>query len=868
MSWFTLMSTNCSCISDTAGNLLFATNGEWIVNANNDTMPNGYLSGNLNSAQSVIVPRPEHPGNYYIFTTEKYYWQTGFRYTEVNMALDTGLGDVVPGQVDVLLQNSCTDRVTSVKHANGTDIWVITHQNNTNAFKAYLVTKNGVNPIPVTSNSGTIIQETPPYEIFDAACNGNIKASPCGRRIAISSKGLNLVEVFDFDSETGVISNPISLTMQYPFFLEFSGDGNMLYCGGEWGWLESDTTKLYQVNLIESNNQAIVNSLYHLNDFQYYPPQFGRIPIQLAPNDKIYVGYMHTNNTPPHIGVINSPHLSDTSCNFVHDELMLPYPSYYGTQLNGFPNFMTSFLDKNIFATNECFGDTTMFYTLNSYLFDSIRWEITDPLTGLHIHHNQDTIYHLYSQPGKYTIHCVRYRGTYIDDFEKKVQVLPYALSTVKDTTLCTGEQVQLTFTGNLGNVNWYYQSNSSSSFQLLDSGQAIMVNQEGYYYPEHEYWNVCGDQVDTAYITIININLDISPDTLSGNCITDPYFINPWINVSDVEYYQWNTGSYNFAFHPDTSGLYILYASGYGCEEKDSVLVIYDEPLQVDIGQDLQLCDDSASLSINIASEEYFWYPGTENTQSIFASESGEYIGMAINGCGAFADTVIVQIGTSPPEDISEDATLCFNDSILTDPPILEANYLWSTGDSLPEIYLSDPGIYTLTISNFCDTSEYELELFIDSILYPNLPDTIWLNESDSVFVEAGVTAESFFWSNGSTEPFTWIPDSGYYYLSVTNACGGFTDSVYGMYTLNILESEWSEKISIYPNPTQSWLTIDGLNKQDEIILFDRLGRHIMSGYTKDQQYKLDISDQPQGVIIIRIRRGYNDYYFKVIKD
>ena len=841
---------NSSSISDSVGNYLFSCSGEIIQNANCDTMLNGALMGNLATAQNIIVPRPTYNNRYYVFYPQWWNSPTGFRYSEIDMLIDSGWGGVIPDQLDVLLETDVTDKVTAVKHANGKDIWVITHKDNTNNYLAYLVTENGVNPTPVVSSVGMVISDTPADN--NGPLNGCIKVSPCGRRIAMASKGLHKVQVTDFDTKSGVVSNPIPLNIPYPYYVEFSGDGNVLYVGTRNAVWVQDTTRIVQFNLLEPGYTAINNSAFQLNDFSTYPIVSSPKSLQLAMDGRIYVGYFIPGSNA--MGVINEPHLLDTNCNFIYDKYPISEPL---DELLGFPNFMTSYFDKNVFATTACFGDSTMIYTLNSELFDSIRWEITDPVTGMHVYHNLDTVYHLYSQAGHYTVHCFRYRGQYVDDFEKKLQVIPYALAMLNDTTLCAGEQIQLSFMGNFGtNVYWYRQQPPIiQDWELVDSGQVITVTEEGYYIPKIDFWDVCGDKPDTAFVNVVEINLDLGDDTLTGNCITTPYWLTPQWNIYDVEFWQWNTGSFNFLLMPDSSGMYSLYASGSGCEEEDSVYALYDEPLSIDLGPDLQLCDDSVWLEITSPSDDYLWLPYFDTNQGIFASQSGQYIGMAVNACGEYSDTINVLIGETPPELLILDTVICAGDSLLTNPPMLEANYQWSTGDTLPNIYLHDAGNYNLTISNFCGTRIMDIELNIDSLLELSLVDSIWLNNGDSIFIEAGVEATSYLWSIGASDPFIWVSDSGLYAVTVTNACGDISDTVVVLNTLSISNNEKME-FPFYPNPVSSFIIIELDNKHIGSVLSIRtiLGTPVFEQKLLNAKNEVHLNNLPAGNYLLRV--------------
>lgn len=92
-------SEGVATISDANGNLLFYTDGNKVWNRNHIEMPNGLnLNGDNQSAQSaVIVPMPNDPDIYYIFTVSN--WPltgptAGLFYSIVDMRLDGGLGNI------------------------------------------------------------------------------------------------------------------------------------------------------------------------------------------------------------------------------------------------------------------------------------------------------------------------------------------------------------------------------------------------------------------------------------------------------------------------------------------------------------------------------------------------------------------------------------------------------------------------------------------------------------------------------------------------------------------------------------------------------------------------------------------------------
>jgi len=140
-------------ISDANGNLLFYTNGLVVKDRNHNQMPNGFgLMGHSSASQSaLIVRKPGSCTNYYIFTTSIIIGS--LRYSEVDMSMNGGDGDIIAASKNILLMGGITEQLAGTMHSNGTDIWVITRTANNNNIYAYLVTSAGV-AAPVMSSAG------------------------------------------------------------------------------------------------------------------------------------------------------------------------------------------------------------------------------------------------------------------------------------------------------------------------------------------------------------------------------------------------------------------------------------------------------------------------------------------------------------------------------------------------------------------------------------------------------------------------------------------------------------------------------------------------------------------------------------------
>lgn len=125
----------CSSISDASGNLIMYTDGINIWDKNHTIMPNGNgLLGDPSSAESsIIVPKPGNALIYYVFTVAIDGSSDGIRYSEVNISLNGGNGDVTANK-NIFLAGPASEKLTAVKHANSQDIWVVTQTDGSNQF--------------------------------------------------------------------------------------------------------------------------------------------------------------------------------------------------------------------------------------------------------------------------------------------------------------------------------------------------------------------------------------------------------------------------------------------------------------------------------------------------------------------------------------------------------------------------------------------------------------------------------------------------------------------------------------------------------------------------------------------------------------
>ncbi len=331
-------------ISDrVTGDLLFYTNGETVWNSDHTVMDGGTgLLGHSTSTQTaLIVPRPGTDREYYLFTVGAGTYvngnNNGFRYTEVDLTQNGGLG-AVTSRNNLLLQKSA-EKLTATRHCNGRDYWVLVHgwENAASTrFFAYLVTPDGIQA-PVTSSLGTAYRNGNDLQ-------GVFKFSPDGSLLAVTSSGPQTLEFFEFDRKTGVVSNQRLITTGSNFYgIEFSRSGSYLYTTT----LPAGTASVLSQFDLSSGDPATIRGtaveLYR-NGRSWPGAQ-----LQMGPNGKIYASFFRED----HLGVINEPELPGIAANYVSA----------GVDLNGarteygLPNFIQANL---FYEQNESAADALL----------------------------------------------------------------------------------------------------------------------------------------------------------------------------------------------------------------------------------------------------------------------------------------------------------------------------------------------------------------------------------------------------------------------------------------------------------------------------------------------------------------------------
>ena len=151
-------------------------------------------------------------------------------------------------------------------------------------------------------------------------------------------------------------------------------------------------------------------------------------------------------------------------------------------------------------------------------------------------------------------------------------------------------------------------------------------------------------------------------------------------------------------------------------------------------------------------------------------------------NECSASADTVVVGIDDTPPAvDLPATINLCDEETIVIDAGVAGVSYLWNNLSQSSSIAVSDPGLYSVTVSNSCGMDIDSVEVIdIGSAPTVSLGPELSLCPGDVVVLSpASSDVISWLWHDGSTGTSFEVSSAGTVTVQVSNDCGVSVDSI-----------------------------------------------------------------------------------------
>lgn len=545
--------------ADGAGNLLFYTDGITVWNKQQQVMANGTgMLGDASTVQSALIVRqPGKQNIYYVFTLAAQGGTAGLCYSLVDMSLAAGLGSVTVKNAPVF--TPCTEQLTATRHCNGIDMWVVTHDFNSNGFLSFLLTSSGLNPTPVVSAIGPAPPTFTPNNTKIG--QGTIKISPSGKKLGLTffnGSDSSEVAVFDFDRGTGTVSGYLSLitgTVNY-YGCEFSGDGTKFYTSSSGAGAKS----VYQWDLCAGSDPLVFASKTPVGS--HTVNSAGQL--QLAPDGRIYVVVWGTQT----MSAINNPDLAGTACNYVPIALSVAsgtngsgLPNFYGGAMKNLPQF--SYTVNPVISCNTVTFSTPSYTTgcaSSAYSVQSVSWNFGDPLSGAANTSTLTDPTHNYSAAGVFTAKLIFHYACGADTVYKEIGIPGPGVFVTNDH--CT-DSATLTVSGGTGPFTFtWFPSAQTTPVATVTTGFYTVAVTDG---------NNCTHSVQAQLNTFPSPTLSVKSVSICPNTAAS-------LVASGATSYSWSPGNGSgntFTASPASTQVYTVTGSyTTGCSSKATVTV------------------------------------------------------------------------------------------------------------------------------------------------------------------------------------------------------------------------------------------------------------------------------------------------------
>ncbi len=328
---------------DTAGQLLFVTNGIFIFDSTRQIMqacdtlsPGKWAEWTINIGYIIpngvlALPKPGNESEWFVFH-EHMSSALGssdvdsLYYTVVDMQLNGGLGAVTSMRNPLLHLKLDYGKLTACRHANGRDWWMIVFNDKLTQYARLLLTPNGVETFPwVTFNAPALPFVGLGQSAFTE--DGNMFATYSG----LGADSGEYLEVFDFDRCAGFLSNARIFHINDSCTaggLAISSNSRFAYtsCGDRVYQYDLQAADIGASETLVATWDGFKDPLFPVGTLFYL---MGKTPdgkiLIASPNS---VHYLHT---------IDSPDSAGLACNLLQHNLHIP--TYNAASMPNYPNF-------------------------------------------------------------------------------------------------------------------------------------------------------------------------------------------------------------------------------------------------------------------------------------------------------------------------------------------------------------------------------------------------------------------------------------------------------------------------------------------------------------------------------------------------
>ena len=217
-------------------------------------------------------------------------------------------------------------------------------------------------------------------------------------------------------------------------------------------------------------------------------------------------------------------------------------------------------------------------------------------------------------------------------------------------------------------------------------------------------------DMVSVSAQPLPPVNLGLDVVLCEGESVElDP-------GVLGADYVIFNDSLTTSTLSVDESGVYTVAVALNGCVNRDTIGVEVRPIPEFALPEDSVLCPgDVLMIETGLSDVLVTWNTGQVGP-SIEVNQPSTYVATSqVSGC-QFVDSMLVDVAQPITVPLDAMYTLCLGDSItlnaLQGEAVYASTYRWDNGNIAPQRTISRAGLYSVEVSNVCDTVQQVLEV------------------------------------------------------------------------------------------------------------------------------------------------------------
>lgn len=330
------------------------------------------------------------------------------------------------------------------------------------------------------------------------------------------------------------------------------------------------------------------------------------------------------------------------------------------------------------------------------------------------------------------------------------------------DTVLCKGNSMALHAGSSFSNYLW--QDGSTDS--------VLLVSNPGKYFVSAG--DQCGNHfTDTIIVAAAQFPFSIGADTI--RCNQDTVHLTATDGFIN---YQWKPNYYisadtgrTVSVLPMADATYIASAEKWsGCVVSDTVNIkVFTSPA-IHLGNDTSFCvGQSVKLDAGNGFKSYVWSNGA-TSQQITVSQKGKYFvkATAANSCMSFDTLQIINVTSIPSFTLGNDTVLCRGTIYPYQFNMPGATYLWNDGNTTNQYNVSEPGVYSLTVTQQGCTGRDTVAISYKINPVVALGNDTTICVGTNYLLDASYSNATYLWQDGSTLPKFSVSKAGDYHVEI----------------------------------------------------------------------------------------------------